>query len=97
MLVLPCRKGKLGKPGEKAHLPPPAMGAKRFPDYPVECGGKVRPGTGRLPKRQVVQTEVDEGTDPHIGNAMGAPEIGTLVIQLAARDTAPNSRENHPR
>ena len=35
-----------------------------------------------LTQRQVVQTEVNEGADLHIGNASGAPEVGALVIQL---------------
>src|SRR5262245_11971954 len=76
--------GKLGKPDENAHLPPPVVGAKRFPDHAVERGCQVRPGTGRLTERQVVPTEIDEGADLHIGNAMGAPEVGTLVIELGS-------------
>src|SRR6266702_1938815 len=75
---------KLCEPREDAHLPPPAVRAKRFPDHPVEHGFKVRQGMGRLPKRQVVKPEVNDGADLHIGNAMGAPEVGTLVIQLGS-------------
>src|SRR5262249_13900812 len=37
-----------------------------------------------LTQCQVVPTEVDEGADLHIGNAMGASEIGTLMVQLGS-------------
>src|SRR4029450_12001756 len=49
-----------------------------------------------LTQCQVVQTEVDEGTDLHIGNAMGAPEVGTLVIQLGSTGHRPQLTAEPP-
>ena len=73
---------QLCKPDEEPDLPPPAVSARRFTDDPVERWGKIGQGARWLTQRQVVQTEVDQGADLHNGNAMGAPEICTLVIQL---------------
>ena len=58
------------------------MGAKRFTLDTVERWCKIGLGTLMLPERKIVETEVDEGADLHIGNAMGAPEVGTFLIIL---------------
>src|SRR5215471_11315876 len=49
-----------------------------------------------LTQRQVVPPEVDEGADLHIGNAMGAPEVGTLVIQLGSTGHRPQLTQEPP-
>src|SRR5215475_12036773 len=74
--------GQLGKSHEEPDRPPPAVRTKRFMDDPVEGWFEVRQGTHRLTQRQVVQTEVDDGADLHIGNTMSAPKVCALVIPL---------------
>ena len=56
------------------------MGAKRFTVDPVERWGKIGHGTLRVPKGKIVETDIDERTNLDVGQAMGAPELGTFLI-----------------